>query len=106
MAFIKKMFFYIKTVAERFRFGGDPDFDWKIILISFTLLNLIVVGVHVALFLSISNSELGGTLGHDSSLPGAFSRSELRGIVETYRGKAEQLEAIKKTPPRIADPSL
>ena len=88
------------------RSGGSPDLDWKVILISFILVNVLSVVLNVLLFVSIGRGDFGTRGKVPSESLTTFNRKDLSDSLNYFQAKEQELERLKKEPPTVSDPSL
>ncbi len=95
-----------KDFKEFFRYGGTADSDWKIILVSFVILNIISIILNVSILLSIAQGDFSSKGVAANEDLETFSRKVLSDRIIHFQNKAKNLEQLKKNPQAFADPSL
>lgn len=87
--------------------GSSPETDWRIILIGFMILALVVVGLCTYFFVGLNLSDTPAT---DPSAPGAntpaFNINRLRQTINHYKTKRVEFEKVKIDSEATLDPSI
>jgi len=92
-------------------FGEHPMFypgrDWKIILGTFVVINIIVAGLGVYMFLQVQRSAFFGSSGEsgDTQQLQNIDRTKLTNVIEQYEQRRVNFTEYQQNPPEVFDPS-
>jgi hypothetical protein len=84
----------------------DPERAWKQIVLTFAIINLLVIGLNSFLFWKISRGEIFINIQSPSAPAHTLDRTELTQTVNYYDAQAAKLQTLESAKPALADPSL
>lgn len=82
-----------------------PSRDWKIILVAFTILNIIMAVFSTFLFLQINKGEIFVVDVPIPSSTNSLNREELQNILSFFEEKKRAFVSLKINKPTLVDPS-
>ena len=109
MKFLKKLTTSLKrkSHAERsssFGVFGNPDTDWKVLLVFFFVALALVLVLSIALFMKLNGRKTSATASENVRVE-TINRDTLGGVLEDFKNLESRFESIKEQAPNIGDPS-
>jgi hypothetical protein len=87
-------------------FGRGQSFDWKVLMIFFLLVMIVVISFSVHVFLGVRT----GDMFKDDFVPVShnetINRTVLDNVIKNFNDRAERLNSLQTKRPIFVDPSL
>jgi hypothetical protein len=94
-----------KFTASLRRFGSDPWYDWKIIVVAGIVLGLIVLCSSAYLFYEIHQGDLFVVKPEERKAGEKFDREKLVATIKLFEQKKLTLEALQRQKEYYSDPA-
>lgn len=102
---IRKSLTFWKT-GEQHSLTDRAERDWRIMLVIFSVLILIVIGFGIYQFFDINNKSFNLNQDEQNIANVTVDTEKLDGILQNMRNKTNMLEEVLSQEPQTEDPSL
>lgn len=104
---IKKIFkkFIRLRDKDKLKMEITPHRDWRILVVVFAVLVIIVAAVSFYSFMHIGNDDIFLSRGGDRSAVKMLDTQKLKNIIQAFQARADELAGMRANRPHVVDPS-